>query len=79
MEILHEAEQPSPLVLACLPQAFHHADFLLGVTHSVPFHACMSHFPFVRFQPAGRKRGIGKEPEANDSYYASYCAFAIAR
>lgn len=41
MEILHQAEQPGPLITARLSKSFHHADGLHRVTDAVPLDACV--------------------------------------
>lgn len=54
VEVLHEDEQPSSLVLASLLQAFHSRRLTLSIGHAIAFHSCMSEVLLVLIQPPCR-------------------------
>jgi len=79
MEVLHETEQPRPLVAARLPQSLHHADRLGGIADSVTLHTCMSEFTLAWVEPARGEWGVGKHEETPDGDQCGHGSFAVDR
>lgn len=79
MEVLHETEQPRPLVAARLPQSLHHADGLSRVTNSVALHPGMSKLALPWVEPACGEWGVGKHEETPDGDQRGHGSFAFDR
>lgn len=78
MEVLHQAEQPSPLVPASLLEALHHADALHRVADAVALDTCMGEFALTWVEPPRCERRVGKHEEAEDGYSGCGCALTVA-
>jgi hypothetical protein len=79
MEVLHETEQPRPLVAARLPQSLHHADRLGRVANSVALHTCMSKLTFAWVKPACREWSVGKHEETPDGHQRGHRSFTVEK
>jgi hypothetical protein len=77
MEVLHEAEEPCPLIAARLPQALHHTNGFGRITNSIALHTCMSKLALTRVEPACCEWCVGKHEEPPDSDDGGHGSFTV--
>jgi hypothetical protein len=68
MEVLHQTEQPRPLITTRLPQSLHHTNWLHGVANAVALHPCVCHLAFMRLEPGCCQGCVGKHEKAPYGY-----------
>ena len=67
VEVLHETEEPGPLVAARLLQAVHGRSLdIRRVRHSVPLYTRMCQLALAVFQPPRGEGRVRQKPEANE-------------
>lgn len=67
MEVLHQTENPGPLVAAGLLQAVHGRSLdIRRVRNPVPFDTCMCQLTFAFLKPSRGEGSVWQKPEANE-------------
>lgn len=75
MEVLHEAENPGPLVAGCLFEALPCTRAIQRVADLVTLHARMRQLALVALKPVCRKGRVRQKPEASDPDARSHGTF----
>jgi len=75
MEVLHKAEKPGSLILACLLETVPGRTSLLRVRDLVLLHALVSKLLLALCEPASREGSVGEHEEAENGYEGGDGAF----